>query len=199
VLADALARDGIAIIRNEGVDFAHYVECQAGISTIELMVGAELIDGGNDRWYVQPCRKRTFFGHKQMIDTDLRAILLSVDGALRDCPRVSDIRWYPSFDTPEYLALMPRSDGPVPESDYGSSLHPLIRFYWRLNQVTGMITHPLGIVGFFILVCGLMVAAPESGKVIASALFFTALAFMTVVPFVLSILVSREARRLSDG
>jgi len=196
-LADALTRDGIAIVSVEGMDFAHYVDCECGASTIELMVGAEVADDRDDRWYVQPCRKHSFFGYKPVHDPDLRRLLLSVDKALRHCSRVSDVRWYPAFDTAEYLALMPYSDSPIPQPDYGSDLHPLIWLYWNLNQLTGKITHPLAIVGFIILVCVCMVAAPESAMVVTSFLFFTAFGLMTVVPFLLSILISREAQRLS--
>jgi hypothetical protein len=130
-----------------------------------------------------------------MQSSDLRAVLQSVDGALRRCSRVSDVRWYPSFDTPQYLALMPYSDEPIPEPDYGSKPHPLIGLYWRLNNVTEMITSPVTAIGFFLFAFTLTVIAPEVGLVVIMVLFFAALAVMILAPLMLSILVSHEAQR----
>lgn len=197
ILAAGIAQRDIRVTKTEAVDFANYVECEVGTSSIELMVGAEFLNGANDRWYVQPLAKRTFFGTKEVSENDYRELLLALDDVLKNCDRVSDIRWYPSFDTPEYLALMPRSDGPIPEPSYFDNLHPLIWIYWRLNQIIEFLESPIGFWGFVILACILLGAIPQFGMYIVTLLFFTSLAMMTVVPLVLSIFVSREAKRLA--
>jgi hypothetical protein len=180
------------------MDLAHCVECKSGSSTIELMVGAELRDDANDRWYIQPCTKKSLFGPKKVPSSDCRSLLLAVDEVLQASERVSDIRWYPSFDTPEYLALMPHSGGPVRDADFDDRLHPLIRFYWKLDRITSAIAHPLGVASFFVLACILIVVAPRSGPVIMAVLFLTVLALCTIVPMILSVVVSREAKRISE-
>lgn len=199
ILSAGLAQRNIKIAKTEAVDFANYVECELGSSSIELMVGAELLDDANDLWYIQPCAKRTYFGSKKVSENDFRKLLIAVNDVLQNCERISEIRWFPSFDTPEYLALMPRSDGPIADPDYFDKLHPLIRVYWRLNQITGFVVSPIGVIGFFVLACILVFAIPQFGVHIVTVLFFSALAMMTVVPFILSIFVNREANRLGTS
>lgn len=199
ILAEDLPRHGIIVLKTEGSDFAHYVECESGSSTIELMVGAETLGLANCRSYILPFTKRTFFGHKTVLDSDYRTLFLAVNEVLHASERISDIRWYPEFEGPEYLALTPHSPGPIPEADFGHAMHPLIRFDRRLERVISAIYHPFGMFGFFVLTCILIAIAPEVGIVIATILFFTALALMTVVPFGLSILVRREAKRISTS
>ncbi len=199
IIGDGLPKHGVTVCKNEGVDFAHYVECVAGSSRIELMVGAEVLSEEDNRWYIQPCAKRTFFGCQAVSNSDYRMLLLAVDAILRECQRVSDIRWFPTFETPEYLALMPYANGPIRDPDYAHHLHPLIWFDWQLNRITNLIVRPLGIISFFLLSCVLVVALPAVGPVVITVLFFSALALMTVVPFVLSILVDRAAKRKSES
>lgn len=195
ILADELPKHGVQATKSKDVDFAHYVECSMRASTIELMVGAEYLDEADNRWYVQVCPKRTFFGRQAVTYSDYRELLLAVDAVLRECDRVSEIRWFPNFEVPEYLALMPRADGPIRAPDYIQQLHPLIWFDWQLDRISNQIVSPLGILSFFILACVLAFACPGIGPAVVFFLFCFALVLMTVVPGVLWTLIAREANR----
>ncbi|MBB3210535.1 hypothetical protein FHS27_006382 [Rhodopirellula rubra] len=199
ILADGLPKHGVAVLKNEGVDFSHYLDCDVDGSTVELMVGAEVLDDTNNRWYIQPCAKRNFFGRETVPDATYRTVLLAVDAVIRSSPRISDVRWFPCFDTPEYLTLMPGANSPIRAPDYADNAHPLIRAYWNLNAITNICLHPVFMVSFFLLTIVLVGTFPNVGPAIITVLFFSILALMTVVPFVLSIFVGRAAKRSASG
>ena len=199
ILADGLPEHGVAVLKNEGVDFSHYLDCDVDGCTVELMVGAEVLDDTNNRWYIQPCAKRNFFGRETVSDATYRTLLLAVDAVIRSSPRISDVRWFPCFDTPEYLALMPVASNPIRTPDYADNLHPLIRTYWNLNSISNLCVHPISLVLFFVLASFGSFLFPAIGPMVASIVFFTALGIMTVVPFVLSIFINREAHRRASG
>lgn len=199
ILSDGLPDHGVAVLKNEGIDFSHFLDCVVDGCTVELMVGAEVLDDTNSRWYIQPCAKRNFFGRQAIPDAAYRTLLLAVDTVLHSSTRISKIRWFPSFDSPEYLTLMPSANSPIRAADYADNLHPLIRAHWNLIAVTNACVHPISVILFFIFASFGSLLFPAVGPTIASVVFFAALATMTVVPFVLSIFVNREAKRTSSG
>jgi len=199
ILANGLPEHGVAVLKNEGIDFSHYLDCDVDGCTVELMVGAEVLDGTNNRWYIQPYAKRNFFGRETVPAAAYRKLLIAVDAVLHSSPRISDIRWFPSFDTPEYLALMPAASTPIRADDYADNLHPLIRTYWSLNTFTNACVHPVSLILFFVFASFGSFLFPGIAPMIASVVFFAALAMMTVVPFMLSIFVNREAKRSASG
>ena len=199
ILADGLPDHGVTVLKNEGIDFSHFLDCDVDGCVVELMVGAEVLDDTNNRWYIQPCAKRNFFGRETVPDTVYRKLLLAVDAVLRSSPRISGIRWFPCFDIPEYLALMPADDSPIRSSDYADNPHPLIRTYWKLNSISSICVHPISLILFFLLASFGSFLFPAIGPAIASIVFFTVLGMMTVVPFVLSIFINREASRRASG
>ncbi|MEM9941417.1 MAG: hypothetical protein AAF939_07470 [Planctomycetota bacterium] len=199
ILADCLPGHGVTVLKNQGVEFSHFLSCDVDGYIVELMVGAEVLDDTNNRWYILPYSKRNFFGRETVPDTVYRKLLLAVDAVLRSSPRISGIRWFPNFDTPEKLALMPFADSPIRAPDYGDNLHPLIRTYWKLNVITSICLHPAFLVSFFLLTVVVVGTFPNVGPVVTMVLFFSILALMTVVPFVLSVFVGREAKRRASG
>ena len=199
ILADGLPEHGVTVLKNEGIDFSYYLDCDVDGCTVELMVGAEILDDTSSRWYIQPCAKRNFFGRQTVPDAACRQLLLAVDAVLHSSPRISGIRWFPSFDAHEYLALMPAANGPIRAADYADNLHPLIRTYWNLNAVTNICLHPIFMISFFLSTIVLVSAFPNAGPVIVTIVFFFILALMTVVPFILSIFVGREVKRGAGG
>jgi len=199
ILADGLPKHGVTVLKNEGIDFSHFLDCDVDGCTVELMVGAEDLDETNNRWYIQPCAKRSFFGRQVVPDATYRKLLLSVDAVLRSSPRISGIRWFPSFNTPAYLALMPAASSPIRAADYADNPHPLIRTYWRLNAITNACLHPIFMILFFLSTVVLVFAFPNAGPVVVTIFFFSVLAIMTAVPFILSVFVGREAKRSADG
>ncbi len=197
IIATGLPSHGITIRKIEGVDFCHYIECDVGSSTIELMVGEQLLDETKSRWDIQPCAKRSIFGRDRVPDENYRLLLSAVDTMLRECDRISDIRWFPGFETPEYLALMPYSAGPIRDPDYEKRLHPLTRLDWLLNRAANLTWGPIGIISFVILACVLGVLMPKTFVPVITVLFFAILALGTIIPFVLSVLMRREAKRIT--
>ena len=191
ILAAGLPAYGITVNKNKGVDSCHYVACVAGSSIIELMVSTQIFDETEERWDILPNASDT------VPVSDYRTLLMAVDSVLRNCDRISDIRWFPQFETPEYLALMPSSPGPIRDANLKDCVHPLIHCYWSLNRVNNAITHPIAVISYFLFVCVLFALTPDVAAPIASVTFFTALALMTVVPFMLSLFVDREAKRIS--
>ena len=195
ILAEGLPTHGITVLKTEGIDFSYFVECVSGSSTIELMVGDDfLLDDADNRWYIQPCKDRSFFSRKDQFESDCRTLLLAVDKTLRGCSRISDIRWFPFFETPDYLALLPYSSGPVRAPDFMEQLHPLIRFDWRVSRILSAIASPLGIILGFLLFVVLTGITPKFVGYIALVATILVFGLWAVVPMVLSWLIGRKAK-----
>jgi hypothetical protein len=161
------------------------------------MVSADFLNDEDSRWHIQPCAKRSFFGRKDHPESDYRTLLLAVDKTLRDCSHISDIRWFPFFDTPDYLALLPYSSGPVRAADFQEQLHPLIRLDWQISRISSAIASPLGLALGFVFLLLIAAIAPAFVRYIAFAVFVFMLVLMVVVPMVLGSLIRRQARRIS--
>ena len=197
VLADGLPLYGINVEKVEGLDFAHYLQCVSGSSTIELMVGAELDMEREQLWYVQPCAKRSIFQRSVVPFEDYRDLLLAVDATLQRCDRVTAIRWFPAFETNDYLSLMPEATSPLRAADYEASLHPLIRLQWRLNRLLHVAVSPMTLLGSFCLVMIVAVWMPQIVAPLVSFLFFSVLILAIAAPFIISVLIARTARQVS--
>jgi hypothetical protein len=162
------------------------------------MVGAELLDDEHNRWYIMPCRKRSTFDRKDHLESDYRQLMLAIDPVLKNCDRISDIRWFPGFETPDYLALLPHSLGPIRDADYETRLHPLIRLDRRIDRITDAIASPVRVFLGFVFACTLVIALPKYGVSIVTALFFGFLFLVVVVPIIVGARMSKEAKRISS-
>jgi len=195
LLEEGLPAHGIPALKVKDGNFSYFVECLSGTSKIELMLG--LVDPVDDdcyRWLVLPCAKRNFFGRKDYPESDYRQLLFAIDKTLQGCDRVEDIRWFPGFETQEYLSLMPPSPGPLRDPQLDERVHPLVRFDRRVNRITHTVLSPLGLILGIIFWVSLGVMSPS----LAGYLFLSMLGLFVGIPIVLSFLIRSAARRATE-
>ena len=196
IIVDGLRKHKFDVSEPEAVDFANYVECKMGNCIFELMIGAEVNEDEDNRWYVLPSLKKRKCRTTEATREDLQKLLIALSHVLNQSERVSDLSWYPAFDTPEFLALMPKSSSPVPGPDYLEQVHPLIRFYWRSNMFFNRLHSPLAILSFFMFTCLMFVAFQQVGAYISFSIFLIGFLATILTPIVVSILVARTAKQL---
>lgn len=137
-LANRLPGLGIEVLTVDKSEEGSYLICRSNASTIELMVSFDYWDMEDARWSILVCRKRTFWGKSNYPEVDVRGLLYAVDKILKESGRITDIRWFPGFETSDYLSLMRPSDGPIRCPDLDQDLPfalRLDRFSRRLANV----------------------------------------------------------------
>lgn len=197
-LAEGLADHGIAARKADDADFQHYLECDCGNSQIELAVGVDVFDdNGDDHWSIMLCRPSKSFFRRKGPSSDTLAILHAVSETIGKSERITDIRWYPLFDTPETLSLIPYSHGPDLSPNFYEQVHPLIRLEWTLNGIA----FPAWC-AFCLLTAILVPLEPQFGELGSRVLqygFGITLVSFFAVPIVLGRLIHRAgSRRLDD-
>ncbi len=158
------------------------------------MVGAEVLGEEKDRWYIQACSKESYFTRKDHPKADYRRLLLAVDATLQENDRVADIRWFPGYETPNYLALLPHSSGPLRDADYEQQLNRWVRLDWRFNRITNVAFSPVGFLLAVALFCALALIFPAFVGQIALTCGVIAVALLLFVQTVIDAMVAREAR-----
>jgi|GEM_PF-4036924 len=189
VIADGLADQDVQVERVEPVDFCYAVKCDLGGIQVQFEVGEEIPPDESDAWSIQICAPDA---SKKQVDSafvEIEKLLMALDHVLKTSERISEVRWYPSFETPGFLALMPALSGPTRSPDYESQLHPLTRYdqWWDRSKVPmyGCLSG-LGAV--------LIGAALKLDFVMQAGtlLFLGAILAMMVVPLCLRIAISQE-------
>jgi hypothetical protein len=120
---------------------------------------------------------------------------LSIDKVLKGSNRISDVRWFPSFETPDYLSLMRPSNGPLREPQLDSDLSFALKFE-RANVLFVNFGLP-GIAIFGIVVAVLFKNVfPESVNWIWGAIGTLFLVSVFILPCVVGRLILHEAQRV---
>jgi len=197
ILFAGLTEEGIEVTKAQEFDVANYLECQLGSSEIELLVGADLEAKSNDQWYISSCQKRGNFRDKPIPEEVYRDFLIDVNNVIHNSPRISEIRWFPGYDTLDVLSLMPLSDSPVRSPGYDDEILPLIRTYWRMNW---MLYHPIFLMVFFLFAGLLLSTVPVLWReFVATGLCLIWFGMFFVDMVVLPTLISWEAKRKRMG
>lgn len=197
VLARGLSTKNVAVLDLEGVDFAHYIECELNGSRFNLMVGEETPWDSETNWSV-------VFGHSKgtswsKIPTEhYRRLLLAVNDALHACGQITSVRWYPRFETPEYLTLMHRAESPIVSADYWETLHPLIRAEYGIGDTNSVGLHPLILFG--LPACAYLLASHfGTGEHVVVGLIYMMIGWWFYAPIRRHGLIVREARQLREN
>lgn len=199
ILAAGLPRHGIEVVKVEGDEYCYWVECLVGATNIDLNVSAEMLDDQHHRWQIIPWKQpNSSFGRREDPDPDYRVLMLAIDPVLKECDRISDIRWFPTYETPDYLALLPHSSGPIRDPDYEARLHPLIRLDQRIERITELFFRPLGFTLAIVFVLLIVNTFPHYAGQITGALFLGFVILAVIIPNVLTSRVGREAKRISS-
>jgi hypothetical protein len=198
-LIEGLADHGIAAQRSDDADFQHYLECNCGDSQIKLAVGLDVFDdNGDDHWSIMLCcRPSKSFFRRKVPSSDTLPILHAISDTIGKTERIKDIRWYPLFDTPEALSLIPYSHGPDLSPNFYEQVHPLIRLEWSLIRIA----FPAWCV-FCLLTAILVPLGPQFGELGSRVLQFgfgITLVLFFATPIVLGRLIHRAGSRRLDN
>jgi len=197
LVADGLAQRGFSDLQVMDGDFGFYVICTQGNCQLEAMV---TVDDCTDmqRWQIitnfrVPLLERVFRRPWPQIFEDF---LFAIDNILHESDRVTSIRWYPYFETSDYLALQPHSEGPIRELSADKQLPLLIRMDRYLEWIFQRITSPIGIaVAFAIFISLGGTFSPTIAGVVALIFFVAVLLIGAVIPTIISCCVASEARK----
>lgn len=122
--------------------------------------------------------------------------LFAINDVLRESDRVTSIRWFPYFDTPNYLAIQPASEGPIPELSADTHLPLVIRFDRFLNWLNHLAGSPTGIVVTIAFLIGLgMVFSPTVAGIVSLVYFVVLLLICVVFPMFIGLYVAFTARK----
>lgn len=119
----------------------------------------------------------------------LTRFLIKVNEVLRDSAAIRDIRWFPHFDTSEYLEIQEPGDGPIRDPEADSRLPFVLRFERLLENI------PRQFIVFFIAVIIIVsLLNPNLGVTVVKVSIATLLVCIIVAPIFTSTWVRHLAR-----
>ncbi len=195
-LAASLTAHGISVEEVDGDELGHEIKCGVGDSTITLWVTADTLKDEPGDWTAGICAKQTFFGDKPHAEDDVITLVQALDACLQESERIWDIRWYPHFETPDYLALMTASDGPICDPELYEQMHPVLRRDMQLMRLTNLVC---GLRGFLLFACVYIVlrtVAPQLAHLALGVFAALFLVFVFLVPVFSGYQIRKEAAKL---
>jgi hypothetical protein len=96
-LMSVLPRLGVAVLKDEDVQYAHELECQVGSRVYKVCVAYDWVQGG--WWEVFWAPTLGFLGklRGQSEDDELARLASALSSALDSLPGVQERRWYPTY------------------------------------------------------------------------------------------------------
>jgi len=136
-LEQGLQERGLVIEKIDRSELGHYFTLKVGDVSINLLVSADILIDETGQFSLMPFENTTFWGRPvSPSHEDYRDLLTAINEVLQESERVSDIRWFPSFETSEYLNLMPPSEGPIREPTFEDNLPTVIKWDIFLTRIT---------------------------------------------------------------
>jgi hypothetical protein len=199
-LASGLQCRGIEAIRiaDERPDIGRYVYCSFRDQHFAICVTFDNRER-DGRWQLLPYpaddrgridrRKRR--NHSEAFET----LLLAIHETLRQSPQVREVRWFPHFREPHYLAIQRPGDGPIRDPRAEQHWPFVLRLDRFLNDVSRLLVSPL--VCLLVFVAATALAAIDfSWALVLVAVWLTAAALSGIVLRALvSLYVAHAARQ----
>ncbi len=147
LLARALRARGIDVLSIEGTDIAHYIRCRSGRREFKMMVSVDDFKEVN-RWQILCPSTLGVIDHwlGRTDHDDHQRLLLAIDETLRESDTIHGVRWFPAYESPEYLDLLVPCEGPIRDPLPGPRVALIVRldrFLDRLLLLSAFISLPV--------------------------------------------------------
>ena len=200
ILATGLPSQDITVVKVEGGDDSLYwVECQSGSSTIELTMGVDNPMAREEeeyRWFVSPREQRSPAGNQTQQEADLQKLMFAVDAVIKSNDRINDVRWFPQFEEPTYLAFLAPSEDPHLDPNWQEHVPSIIRYDLLLDRIKSRFLN----VWFFMLLLVCITVSSifewETVREFSVWIFFLLLVGPIVATIVFNICLQKEYREL---